>query len=505
MKDKRLLKKMEAEKKREERKKDKKSFKEHMKDFKDFCVKDTSRMILLVCILIVAYFVLNLFMADKQLAQIDLTTGRVHSLTDRSKEVAKGVDKDITFYLWKINENDGIPDIIRQYTQVNSKIKLYMVSADDKELIKKYAFEADYPSIVGVSSNGHVSYISNGDLFTYDDDFTVVDLSEQKLTNALIYLNNDKQYKVYALAGKSTYTLENGINGLAQYLQADNYQVEALNIMEKGAVPDDCDILLIFGLSEDLNSFETDSIINYIAKGGDMIIANDNDFVNTSRSLPNFDKVLDQFCMKLPNMMVQEHSSEKIINAANNGLTFKGTIVGDHEITRLLKNYGAWPLLTGVGPIELDYTKAVETNVTPIPLVVTSNKAIAADLANQTASDEQQLTVIAAAIKTSDSGQESRLVLFGNAESFSDSLYVDEYNSEYIKYIEYSPNASIMLNSFAYVSNQGELYSIRKTTSDKRFVATKEQSRKVLGIIAFVPVLVACIGVVVCNKRRKLK
>ena len=80
-----------------------------------------------------------------------------------------------------------------------------------------------------------------------------------------------------------------------------------------------------------------------------------------------------------------------------------------------------------------------------------------------------------------------------------------EYNSEYIKYIDYSPNASIMLNSFAYVSNQGELYSIRKTTSDNRFVATKEQSRKVLGIIAFVPVLVACIGVVVCNKRRKLK
>ncbi len=505
MNEKRILKKMEAEKNREERKKEKKSFKEHMRNFKDFCVKDTSRMILLVCILVVAYFVLNLFMADKQLAQIDLTTGKIHSLTDRSKEVAKNVEKDITFYIWNINENDGIPDIIRQYTQVNSKIKLYMVSADDQELIKKYAFEAGYPSIVGVSSNGHISYISSGDLYTYDDELSVVDLSEQKLTNALIYLNSDKQYKVYALAGKSRYTLDNGINGLASYLQADNYQVEALNIMDKGAVPDDCDILLIFGLSEDLNNTETEAIINYIAKGGDLIVANDIDYVNTTRTLPNFDKVMAEFCMKLPNLIVQENSSENIINSADRGLIFKGTLIGDHEITRLLKNYGAWPLLSGVGPVELDYTKAIENNVTPIPLVVTSNKAVVNDLANKTVSDAQQLTVIAGAIKTSESGQESRMVIFGSAESFSDAFYVDDYNSEYTRFIDYSPNVSIMLNSFAYVSNQGELYSIRKTTSQTKIVATQDQARKVLAIVAFVPVLVACIGVVVCKKRRKLK
>ncbi len=212
-----------------------------------------------------------------------------------------------------------------------------------------------------------------------------------------------------------------------------------------------------------------------------------------------------EFCMKLPNLIVQENSSENIINSADRGLIFKGTLIGDHEITRLLKNYGAWPLLSGVGPVELDYTKTIENNVTPIPLVVTSNKAVVNDLANKTVSDAQQLTVIAGAIKTSESGQESRMVIFGSAESFSDAFYVDDYNSEYTRFIDYSPNVSIMLNSFAYVSNQGELYSIRKTTSQTKIVATQDQARKVLAIVAFVPVLVACIGVVVCKKRRKLK
>ena len=67
------------------------------------------------------------------------------------------------------------------------------------------------------------------------------------------------------------------------------------------------------------------------------------------------------------------------------------------------------------------------------------------------------------------------------------------------------PNATIMLNSFAYVTDQGELYSIRKTSSETRFTVTQEQSRVVLFIITLVPLLVAVIGVIVCHRRRKLK
>lgn len=503
-KEERILKKLDKGREQAEKKEHKKTFKERLNDFKDFCVKDTSRMILLVAILIVLYLLLNLFMQDKQLAQIDLTEGKLHTLTDRSKDIAKNIEKDITFYLWQIDDNDGIPDLLRQYNRENSKISFKQVTIDDKDLIQKFGFEDGYPSIVASSSNGNTAWINESDLWTYDDSLTIIDLSEQKITNSLLFLNNDKQYKVYILAGKTPYDLDTDLETLWQYLEYDNYIVDTLNLGATGAIPEDCDVILIFGLTEDFTTSETNLLLDYIAKGGDLVIANDIDTTG-QRSLVNFQTILDEYCIKLPNYMVQETSKDKIVNQSYQGLTFKGTINADHEITRAFRNVGYFPLMSGVGPIELDYTKAYSNNVEPTAIIASSNYSNLLNMANKTVDESgTSYTLAAAIIKSSESGQESRLVVFGTAESFSNHMYVNDDNYAY-PFINDKANLSAMLNSFAFVSNQGELYSIRKVSSETYFSATVDQTKKVLFIVTFMPFFVAITGIVVCHKRRKLK
>ena len=518
-KDEKLLNKMEAERERIERKADnareKKSFKEHMNDFKDFCVKDTSRMILLIAILVVAYMVLNLWLSTKQLAQIDLTEGKIHTITDRSKEVARSVNSDIVFYLWSINDNDAVVDIIRQYNRENSRIQFKTVTPEDVELVKKYGFEDGYISVVGVkkekdNENGEeykdtkTIYINSGDLYTFDDSFNQVDLTEQKLTNSLVNLNSDKQYHVYFLEGKTEYTTEDGMSKLKEYLEQEYYLVDVVNVVANPAIPEDCDILAIMGLREDLSAVEAENICQFIEKGGDVIISNDINPSNQALEMPNFNRVLNEYSISLPNnMLVYENDPSRLVTESYQGLVFQGTVATDHEITRLLANVKSYPIITAAGAIELDYNTMAEKLVqSAVPIITTTTRGSVSDLINGTTNSEMSTYAVAAAAKkTASNGQESRAVIIGTTGSFSDTSFFDKNYS----YLEIPQNATFIMNSFAFVSNQGELNSIRKTSSINKFTVTKKQDFIVRLILAGIPAIVVVVGTVVFLKRRKLK
>ena len=138
---KKILKKMNQEKVKQEKKaekgKSKKSLKEHIASFfrkaKELCIKDTSRMILLVAILIAVYVVINLGVRQINLAQIDLTKDKRYTLTDQSKNIVRTIDKEMTFYVWGYSESDEIIDLLKQYNSENNKISYKLVTADDAE------------------------------------------------------------------------------------------------------------------------------------------------------------------------------------------------------------------------------------------------------------------------------------------------------------------------------------------------------------------------------------
>ena len=503
-KDNKILRKIEKEREKAERQeeKEKMTMKDRMREFKDFCVKDTARMVLLIAILVVAYMVLNLLLQNKQLAQIDLTEGKIHSLTDRSKDIAKSVNKEIDFYLWGISDNDAVTDIIRQYNRENDLIKLIRVSSDDVETIQKYNFEEGYSSIIATCGK-KTSYIDYNDFYSYDDNLNQVDLTEQKLTNTLVHLNNEKTYKVYFLEGRTEYSVEDGVYMLSKYLEAENYEVGTINVIADPTIPEDCDIIAIMGLKEDLTSTEAENICQFIEKGGDLVVTNDVDVADTTKSMPQFNRVLQEYCMSMPNMLVYENDPSKQVLESLSGIAFQGTLNYTHEITRLLAEKKTLPIMVAAGAIELDYTTWSEKMVdTAVPLITTSTLGTVSDLStNTTNSEESTYTVAAAAEKTASNGQKSRIVVVGSTGSFSDTQFFDK---EYT-FCEYSPNNSFIMNSFAYVSNQGELYSIRKTSSISYFTVTKKQDVLVRIVIVGIPALVVCTGIFIFIKRRKLK
>ncbi len=508
---KKILKKMDLEKNKIEKKKKKeeeaKTPKEKIvncfRKVKEYCIKDTSRTILLMAILIALYIVINLCVRNVNLAQIDLTQGKLHTLTDQSKNIAKTVDTDIKFYLWGFSENDAAADLLRQYNAENSKITYQLVTSADLELIQQYNFEEGYSSIIGVSEEGKTSYIDGYDLYTYDAEYNTIDITEQKLTNAINNLMAKDDTKVYFIGGSRTnYTTENGLYYLAQYLQDEYYVVDSIDLIADPTIPDDCDILVIMGLTSDLTELEATNICQYIEKGGDMIITNDIDMVNKNRSLPNFQKVLDEYAISMPNKMITEVSENAV--AGSNGILVQSNISSDHEITRFMYNNNVKPLLYGTGLIELDSSKMIEKNVTATPILKTSTSAVINDFSTSTyVENEDKISYVtgAAIQKTTDSGDESRLVVFASTSSFSDNYIT--INNQQFAMIQY--NANIIMNSFAFSANKGELYSIRKTLMDTTYQPTERQDAIVRVIIYAIPVAIILLGVCVWITRRRLK
>ena len=112
-----------------------------------------------------------------------------------------------------------------------------------------------------ISSDDFISYIySSG--YSYSADSLQV---EQLLTEAINYVTSDETPVVYTLSGHSEKDLSSDV---ISSFEGDNYAVETLSLLSAGAVPDDCDILLINGPQTDITEDEKAQIETYMANGG---------------------------------------------------------------------------------------------------------------------------------------------------------------------------------------------------------------------------------------------
>lgn len=508
-----ILKKMNKEKENNIKKENKKTPKEKLINFfigiKEVCIKDTSRMILFIAILFAFYIVINLWVRSLNLAQIDLTASKRFTLTEQSKSIARQIDNDMTFYIWGFSENSSpvslsnITDLLNQYNRENSKIKYEIVSPDDIEKVQHFSFESDYPEIRGVA-NEKTSYISQGDLYTYDSALEIVNITEQKLTNAIVNLSNIEPTNIYFVEGKTSFTLEKGLSTLSQYLESENlYTINSLNIASVNTIPEDCDVLAIMGINSDFTEQEANMICNFIEKGGDILITNDINIDNPEATYSNFQKILDEYYITLPNKELNEAENMRIVNYSDYAIA---NIASDHEITRSLFNSSRFPYLLISGIIDQDSEKMLTNNIKSTPLLISSADAVAIDLATKETEDNEGIPYVlgVALQKTVESGDESRAVILASTTSFSDAS-IDNGITLLINSGSGGANSDIILNSFAYVANKGELYSIRKSSQFTTYTPTEKQDRLVRILIYSIPAVIIVLGMSVWLNRRKLK
>ena len=239
---------------------------------------------------------------------IDLTSEKLYSLTDQTKEFVNNMQEDVTIYVI-VNEDsqdttlgqtlqryDDLSDHITveyvdptvnprfhtQYTDSTISINSLIVVSDKRNRV------IDYSDI----------YESSFDYSTYTSTTTGYD-GEGQITSALDYVLSDDLPKVYLTEGHGEYSLS---SSFTDALTKENVEYETINLMDYDTVPEDTACLIINGPQSDLSADDADKVISYLESGGKVILITG----YTGSEMPNRDALLEYMGMSVADGLVVE-------------------------------------------------------------------------------------------------------------------------------------------------------------------------------------------------------
>lgn len=481
--------------------------------------------ILTVLMLIAAFIGLNMGIQALNLPQIDVTANQLYTLSESSKKALEMIDQDIKIYVFGIEEDDSVVGLIKQYTQANDKITYEMLSSETNlAKVQEFELEDGYAIVVIESGESKKIIDASSEFHSYDySTYAEVDTTEQTLTNSILSLSTVNKPKVYFVEGHNEFkiasdeTAKAELGVLSTYLKNEAFEIASVNLTSTGSVPDDCDVLAIMSPENDFLENETQAILDYINRGGNIFLTRD--ILNQTSQLVNFQKILDVYGVTIENGYILEADSNYTVS--NYPYVFRPQVSNSNDITAdIASDSYMWLAYSQ----KLNFLPEEELNnlkVTYEELLGTTDSAVfitdfSSDINAAAASSQKGHFTIAAQVTktiseaTENEGEsteeiQSKLIISGNGQFMTDYI-VSELSSQYpLSYL--GSNKDFAINSISVLAEKEGGLTLRKDMAGTsyRFTATKEQNRIVLAVIFAVPVVILLIGIVVWRQRKKRK
>lgn len=469
-------------------------------------IKDTSKTIIMVVILFAVFIGINILIQKIDLQDFDVTQNQLFTLSDASKKQIQNVQEDVTIYLIGIGDNTSLTDLIKQYQKENKKIKIEAIEDIGKrpDIKTKYNITNETQLIIFETASRN-KILTMDELYTYDyTTYQQIDVSEEKITNAICDLTISKKPKIYFLTGHNEYGLSSELNILNAYLINEVNELETLDLLVKGKVPEDASLLVIGSPQKDFMDQEVELISNYIYKGGKILWMNDPTL--TGEKFANIQKILDLYGVTFDDGIILEQDENKMALQSPNYIIPAITAT---TATKDIATDGGI-LLINAGKITLaENAILAEKNVTSHVILKTSEQAIFRKEINNTSSnkissDEQGSFLLGVKLdKKIDDEKTSTLYVISNNFFICD--YQITIGSNQISPIYFYNNKDYILNTIAELTNREDSISIRKDTGVVTYTATETQDKIIkISIIAF-PMLIIIMGLIVWLIRRRKK
>ena len=511
-------------------KENKKMSKEEKKNSKDLVVKkekpykerkgkwlrQTSLTVLLILIIIAACIGLNIFVEEKNFADIDVTQDKIYSLSDMTKSIVSSVDKDVEILI--INPDifndmlgtnyNGIVDVSRKYNSINKKITVEVIDdiTSRPDITDEYGITADSCAVI-LKCGENEKILSIYDLYTTD--YTTGQLknqSEEALTNAIISLTTDEKPVIYNLTGHNKYSSDY-LYYFSADLEEEAYEFEDLDLLTTGEVPEDCSVLMITTLSEDITVAERDAILKYIDKGGKIILFTDPN--TTGKEMPNFQAILDEYGVGISEGVMLEQDSDKMLYGTASAII---VTVSPYTSVTSGTNMNMNACFMSPGRIDIaDSEELEELGVEVETLATTSensfyrtNYSITSGSKTDDDEDAPNETVGALLKKKINDDTTSELIMYSN-NVFVTNLQIQLNIQAYSYALDFYNNEDLAMNSIAYLTARDNMITIRKDAEITTYTITEQQNIIILTIIFAIPIMIIIIGIIVWQVRRRKK
>lgn len=466
---------------------------------------------LLVAIIIAIFIAINLVMQKLELTPIDFTQEKLYTLTDESKEKVKNIEKEVNIYFVGYTDDDSNLDLAKQYKKANERILAEAVDVNNRpDLSDKYGIEGGTKGII-VECGEKSKILTESDLVTYDTtSYETISIAEEKLTSSIVSVTSEKVPKVYFLEGYSEFSLSQNMNYLNMYLANEVNEIDTLNILSAGKVPEDCDTLVVTTPNRDFDEIATTAITEYIQAGKNILWLNA--AVTSQKDMPNVNKILAMYGVKPFEVgIVRETDAGKMITGSPD------LILPEIENATITEDlyHTTGVIFINATKVNIEEEKLEELKVEETDLLLASENSyfrsnfnIQSD--NVKENEEKGTFVVGAQLEKTikeaneengESAITSKLVIFG--ENYFVSDYPLNQTSQYAAIQLASYNKDLILNSIAYLVDREEDITARKDTGAVTYTATEAQDTIIRVIIFAVPIIIIIVGIVVWQVRRK--
>lgn len=477
-----------------------------MKNFLEIIKKkwliDNTKTILLVAFLIVSFLFINIGINNLDLTSIDVTRNKLYSISDDTKNKISDVKLNVSIYFFGIDESYTIVDLAKQYSKINDKIDVLVVKPNTRpDLYEKYEVTDSSSQGIVIQSTERFKILSLNDLTDYD--YTTnetIDISEQKLTNAILDTTIAKKPKIYFLSGHNEY---DEIEIFKTYLANEVNDIITLDLLSQD-FPTDCDLLFVANPQKDFADYETEQIINYINNGGNIIWLSQ----GIDSSFLNINKVLNLYGASIPKGIIRESNSSNIFASTPN---YFAPTLAYHTITKsFITSNTNLPLMLMLDSSKINTVSDEELeilNVTATPFLKSSSTSyFRTDLSNTslsaTDSEENGPFNIGIEFNKKINNNYSKLILFSDIKFASDLLTIDNKSIQPV--LSYYNN-NLLLNATAYLTEREDGISIKKVTDTIAYTATDTEDLSIRIIIFSIPLAIILIGLIVWIIRKYKK
>lgn len=244
----------------------------------------------------------------ENLLSLDVTSGRLFTLTQETKEWVAELTKDVSVYVLinEDNKDTNLDKTLRKIEDLSKHITVtYVDPAVNPQFYSNYTDMEPATNSLIVTGPERSRVIDYNDIYDYEIDYTYYEYEitgydgEGQIISAMSYVTTDDMPKIYVLGGHEELVLE---GQFAQAVQKENIEQEELFLLTAQAVPEDAQAVIVNAPLNDLSEDETEKILTYLDNGGSIVIV----APLTETRLPNFERILDYYGLSLTDGMVME-------------------------------------------------------------------------------------------------------------------------------------------------------------------------------------------------------
>ena len=427
----------------------------------------------------------------------DLTATKRYSLSDQTRKIVGGLDRDVTVHYFDRKAQFGpARDLLENYNHLSPRLSVKYVDPVRKPVIARQ-FEVESLGTIIVTSGDRTEEANL--------------LDEQSVTNALIRVLKTGKKNGCFVEGHGEHGVDDtqgqGFSGAKKALEDSHYAVKSISLLRQAMVPQDCAVVVVAGPETEYVEPEIEALRSFVESGGRVL------FLLDPGGSENLAELLNSWSVELKNDLVVD------INPMSQ--LFGGDVImpiiseyKSHAITRELNRISTlMPLARSVQP-----GKDSNPEVFLDTLFETSSESWSTDFKPRLTREdlaqgsEQRAPVpiaVAGTVKTAEAGgdkdasgsdgngleelekKEGRFVVIGSS-GFPANNYMD-----------FGGNRDLFVNTVNWLSSDEDLISVRpKSPEDRRVNLSVAQMDYVKLYVGSQVLLIIITGVVVWWRRR---